>query len=89
MKIYPKTDYHIFITASLEERVRRKCMQYNNADANEIRKNIEERDALQEKVGYYKIEENTIVVDVTDCENVEKATNKVLGNISVQEIINV
>ena len=89
MTIYPKTDYHFFITASLEDRVKRKCMQYNNADANEIRKNIEERDALQEKVGYYNIEENTIVIDVTDCDTVEEATNKVLENIPVQETINV
>ena len=64
-------------------------MQYNNADANEIRKNIEERDALQEKVGYYKIEENTIVVDVTACKSIEEATDKVLENIPVQEIVNV
>ena len=89
MTIYPKTDYHIFITATLEERVRRKCMQYNNADANEIRKNIEQRDALQEKVGYYKIEENTIVIDVTNCKNVEESTDKVLENISIQELVNI
>ena len=25
MEIYPKQDYHIFITADLEERVKRKC----------------------------------------------------------------
>lgn len=89
MTIYPKTDYHIFITATLEERVRRKCMQYNDVDEKEIRENIEQRDALQEKVGYYKIEENTIVIDVTNCKNVEESTDKVLENISIQELVNI
>ena len=63
-------------------------MQYNNTDEKEIRKNIEQRDALQEKVGYYKIEENTIVVDVTACKSIEEATNRVLENISIQELVN-
>ena len=27
MKIYPNLDYHFLVTASLEERVRRKCIQ--------------------------------------------------------------
>ena len=30
MKIYPNLDYHFFITASLEERIRRKSIQYEN-----------------------------------------------------------
>ena len=29
IQIYPELDYHFLITATLEERVRRKCIQYN------------------------------------------------------------
>lgn len=84
MAIYPKTNYHFFITASLEERVKRKCIQYENnkEQYEEIKRNIEERDKLQEKAGFYKIEENTIVVDVTECKSVEESTNKVLKYIN-------
>ena len=32
MKIYPDCDYHFFVVASLEERVRRKCIQYGNKE---------------------------------------------------------
>lgn len=83
MAIYPKTNYHFFITATLEERIRRKCIQYENGSEqyDEVKKNIEERDALQEKAGFYKIEENTIVVDVTECKSIEESTNKVLAYI--------
>ena len=30
MEIYPNLDYHFMITASLDERIRRKSIQYNN-----------------------------------------------------------
>ena len=40
MKIYPECNYHFFIVADLEERVKRKCTQYNNTEtANEIKEN--------------------------------------------------
>lgn len=83
MAIYPKTNYHFFITASLEERIKRKCIQYKNGSEQyeEVKKNIEERDALQEKAGFYKTEKNTIIVDVTDCKSVEESTEKVLSYI--------
>ena len=35
MKIYPECDYHFFVIADLEERVRRKCIQYNNTESKE------------------------------------------------------
>lgn len=89
MNIYPKTDYHFFITADLEERVRRKCIQYNNENKEDIRKNIIERDNLQEKAGYYKIEDNSIVIDVTECKTIEESTDKVLENINIQELVNI
>ena len=84
MKIYPELDYHIFVTASLDERVKRKCIQYNGkCDEDEIRNNIIERDKLQEEAGYYKIYDKTIVVDVTNCKSVKESENEVLSKIGV------
>ncbi len=82
MNIYPKLDYHFLITASLEERVKRKCIQYNGSiSEEEMRQNIIQRDELQEKSGYYKQYEKTIIVDVTNCKTVEESTNEVLQYI--------
>ena len=84
MQIYPNLDYHLFIEASLEERIQRKLKQYgDNANYDEIKKNIVARDELQEKAGYYKIYENTIRIDVTDCKTVEESTKKVLQEIHI------
>ena len=84
MKIYPELDYHIFVTASLDERVKRKCIQYNGkCDEDEIRNNIIERDKLQEEAGYYKIYDKTIVVDVTNCKSAKESVNEVLSKIGV------
>ena len=84
MKIYPELDYHIFIIASLDERIRRKCIQYNGkCDEEEVRRNILERDKLQEESGYYKIYDKTIVIDVTNCKSAEESANEVLSRIGV------
>lgn len=84
MEIYPELDYHFMITASLEERIRRKSIQYNDKiDLKELKQNIQRRDELQKNAGYYKIYDKTIEVDVTDCENVEESTNKVLKFINL------
>ena len=81
MKIYPKLDYHFFIEADLEERVRRKLLQYNNSNYDEIKQNIIKRDELQKQNGYYTIYDNTIRVDVTKCKSVKESTLKVLKHI--------
>ena len=79
MNIYPDLDYHLFIEADLEERVKRKMKQYGeSANYDEVKQNIVQRDKLQEKAGYYNIYDKTIRVDVTDCNTVKKATEKVL-----------
>lgn len=79
MKIYPNLDYHFLITASLEERVRRKCIQYNEeSDKKKVEENIIKRDKLQEESGFYKRYEKTIEVDVTNCTNAEEGANKLL-----------
>lgn len=87
MIIYPELDYHLFITASINERVRRKCIQYgvevSSEKGKEIRENVITRDTLQEKAGYYKLSPNTIVIDVTELKSVEESTDKVLEIIKV------
>ena len=87
MEIYPDLDYHFLITASLEERVRRKAIQYNNVDLEELREHIIKRDELQEKSGFYKMYSNTIKVDVTDCKTVEDSTNKVCDYINEAKLL--
>lgn len=83
--IYPGLNYHFLITASLEERVKRKAIQYgDNANLEELEKHIKTRDELQEKAGFYRIQENTIEVDVTDCKNAKESTEKLCEYI--QEI---
>ena len=84
MKIYPDTDYHFFITASLDERVRRKSIQYKEKiDLKKLKENIEKRDKLQEDSGYYKIYDITNVIDVTNCETIEEGAKLVLDKISL------
>lgn len=85
MKIYPEVDYHLFITASLKERVKRKCIQYNEKEKKkkkEVKRNIIIRDILQKIAGFYKIYKNTIKIDVTDCKSVEESTIKVQSYIN-------
>lgn len=84
MKIYPDLDYHLFITASLNERVKRKCIQYNeDKNKKEVKHNIIKRDRLQKLAGFYKIYPNTIQIDVTDCATVEESTERVLEYIKI------
>lgn len=79
MKIYPDLDYHFFIEASLEERIKRKMTQYGDkANYEDIKQNIVKRDELQKEAGYYNIYENTIKIDVTDCKLVEESAKEVL-----------
>ena len=82
MEIYPNLDYHLFITASLEERVKRKCIQYKEKNSKiSVKRNIKIRDRLQKMAGFYKIFPKTIQIDVTDCKTVQESTDKVLENI--------
>ena len=79
MNVYPEIDYHFLITASLEERVKRKCIQYKNeVDYETVKQNIIQRDKLQELSGYYKKYDKTIEIDVTDCKDAEEGAMKLL-----------
>lgn len=87
MKIYPDCNYHFFIVASLDERVKRKCSQYNNKETEEeIRNNIIQRDSLQEKAGFYEYSSITTEIDVTECKTVEESTKKVLSEIKLPQL---
>lgn len=82
MKIYPKTKYHFFITADIDSRVERKNMQYEGKiSKEELKEHIIKRDNLQEKAGFYKTYDRTIVIDTTDCKTIEESTKKVLEHI--------
>ena len=82
MRIYPDLDYHFFITASLEERIKRKCIQYNDTiEKEKIKEIIQKRDTLQEKSGYYDRYPNTIEIDVTDCNTAQESAEKLLKYI--------
>ena len=89
MNIYPQTDYHFFLIADLDERVRRKSIQYNGeVDFQELKKHIEERDNLQKQAGFYELHDKTKVIDVTNCKSIEESTNCILENIKLpSEII--
>lgn len=82
VKIYPDLDYHFFIVAGLEKRAEWKALQYEGeVSIEEIKENILKRDELQEKAGYYKKYDNTIVVDVSDSDSIEESTKMVARNI--------
>lgn len=84
MKIDPELDYHFFVTASLEERVRRKCIQYSSKNMqNEITQNIISRDKIQEEAGYYQIYDNTIKLDVTKCQSAKDSANMIMKYIQL------
>lgn len=83
LKIYPECDYHLFITADLEERVKRKYSQYSNVTMDEVRNNIIKRDELQKEVGYYDLFDITKVIDVTDCKSAEESTDKVMEVLNI------
>lgn len=86
MKIYPDIDYHFFITASLKERIKRKCIQYKEKNNNiKIKLNIIVRDLLQKMAGFYKIYPNTIKVDLTNCKSVKESTDIVYNMLNNED----
>lgn len=88
MKMYPDTTYHFFIVADLEERINRKYIQYKgNLSKEEIKQMIEKRDELQKKSGYYKIYDNTYVIDVTNCKTSKQASQKLLQHIKIRAVV--
>ncbi len=88
VSMYPKMDLHLFITASLESRIKRRFEQYNGKySLEEVRKMIEERDNLHEKSGFNKICSVTEKVDLTDCNSAKESALKVLDIIKSKGLI--
>lgn len=82
VRMYPEVDYHFFITASLQERLRRKMIQYGKiASEKEVRQMIEKRDELQKQAGYYDRAEKTITIDVTNCKTPKESAQQVFKYI--------
>ena len=76
---------HIFITASIEERVKRRYKQFNGKySKKEIKQTIEKRDRMHEEAGYNQKFDKTVVVDVTDCKTARESAEKVLNNIELK-----
>ena len=83
MRIYPKLDYHFFITADLDTRVERKVSQYQDVNKEQIKEHIIQRDKLQEQSGFYDRFDKTIDVDVTDCSTPAESAKKVFSYIKL------
>ncbi len=76
--IYPNMTCHIFITADLNERVKRRFKQYNGKfTEDEIRKMILERDKIHEDAGFNAKCDRSIEVDITDCKNATESAKKI------------
>ncbi len=80
--IYPDMTVHVYITANLEERVKRRYNQYNQKYAIEdIREMIIKRDKIHEAAGFNRLYEKSIKIDVSDCKSAEESAKKVINNI--------
>lgn len=89
LDIYPNMDCHVFVTASLEERIKRRYAQYNGKyTVEEITKMIESRDKLHEQSGFNKKGDKTITVDVTESKNAKEAAEKILKTAKEKGLIN-
>lgn len=80
-RIYPELNYHFFIIANIDKRVEWKNTQYTEEEKKQVKENIIQRDELQKQNGYYDTFEDTIVIDVSNCNNVEESTKQVLKHI--------
>lgn len=79
VSVYPNMTSHVYITASLDERIKRRYNQYNGQiSEEEIKKVIVERDKMHEDAGYNKMFDRSISVDVTECKSATESANKVI-----------
>ena len=85
VRIYPEMTVHVFITASLDERVNRRFKQFKGKySKEEIRETILKRDKMHEKAGYNRTYGKTVKVDVTDCKSAKESAEKVMEIINVK-----
>ena len=78
VRIYPEMNLHIFITASLEERVKRRYKQLGGIySIEEVRNSVVQRDILHEKSGFNEISDKTVKVDVTEDSSAKESAKKI------------
>ncbi len=84
--VFPDADHKFFLTASLDEKVRRRAAQYErrgeNADPETMRREVEARDRIdtQRKVAPLRAAPDAVVID-TDHLDVDQVVDRILEQI--------
>ena len=78
--VLPNAELKIFLTASIEERTRRRFNERKNENIKDIEKSIRNRDYIDStrKVAPLKIPKNAVVID-TENKNVNKVSREILN----------
>jgi cytidylate kinase len=82
-QVLPDADYKFYITASIEERARRRVLEMANKgfviDEKEVRRDMEKRDQMDQErdLGALKILPDSIVID-TSLLNIDEVLNRML-----------
>lgn len=85
--VFPDADYKFFLTASLEEKVRRRAAQYErrgeHVDEETMRREVEERDRVdtQRTVAPLKPALDAVIVD-TDGRSIDEVVDLILRRVS-------
>lgn len=85
--IYPNMTAHVYITADLDERVRRRYKQYQGKfTEDEIRKMIIKRDKIHEEAGFNAKCDRSVEVDITDCKTASQSAKKIYDSLKSRQI---
>ena len=78
--VLPNAELKIFLTASIEERARRRFNERKNENIKDIEKSIRNRDYIDStrKIAPLKIPKNAVVID-TENKNVNKVSQEILN----------
>ena len=78
--VFPDAELKIYLTASIEERARRRFNERKNENIKDIEKSIRNRDYIDStrKVAPLKIPKNAVVID-TENKNVNKVSREILN----------
>ena len=88
VEIYPEMDLHLFITADIEERIKRRYNQYKGEySIEEIKNIILKRDELHNKAGFNKKCNKTVTLDLTDCKSANESAKKALNVLKEHSLI--
>ena len=88
VEIYPEMDLHLFVTADIEERIKRRYNQYKGKySIEEIKNIILKRDELHNKAGFNKKCNKTVTLDLTDCKSANESAKKTLNLIKEHFLI--